>query len=160
MDELIPVTTYVPKSKLMDFQVKAAVWAAQETEPESSESVPTPGRYNDRWEADRRPDWSDDELELARFLHKKLNDRSVSGRALSFMAHHPDAPISGGALAVALGLTASADDVTGHRQVAGCWGHLGRYCESWRRPIPFRFSEEDGYWVTARTAAVLKEAGF
>ncbi|MDZ4825971.1 MAG: hypothetical protein SGJ13_05825 [Actinomycetota bacterium] len=160
MDELIPVTTYVPKSKLVAFQVKAAVWASQAEGTAPPDNELASSRYNDRWPADQRPDWSADESELAKFVHKKLHERSVSGRALSFMANHPDAPMLGRALAVELGLADDESDATGHQQIAGCWGHLGRYCEGWRHPIPFRFSEEDGYWVTAKTAQVLKSAGF
>jgi hypothetical protein len=76
------------------------------------------------------------------------------------MAHHPDTRFTGGELAVVLGLAKEVNDVSGHRKVAGCWGHLGRYCEERKRPIPFQFREPDGYWITERTANVLIEAGF
>jgi len=157
MEDLIPVTTFVPQSRVVDFQRQAAIWVAN---PDAPETVELTSRFNDRWQADRRPDWTADDLELAQFLHKKLWDRSVSGRALSWMAHHPNTPTPGGALAVELGLVADPTDVKGFRQIAGCWGHLGRYCEEWKRPIPFQFSDDKGYWITAATAEVLKKAGF
>jgi hypothetical protein len=158
MEDLIPVTTFVPQSRVLDFQRRAAAWVA-DPDPHL-EGDTQPARFNDRWEADRRPDWTTDETELAEFLHKKLWNRSVSGRALTFMTHHPDEPFTGGALAVELGLVTDPHEIKGFRQIAGCWGHLGRYCEERKRPIPFQFSDDKGYWITAATAEVLKKAGF
>jgi hypothetical protein len=158
VEDLIPVTTYVPASRVVDFQQKAALWVANvERRDDGTDGT---SRYNDRWDADQRPDWTTEDAEFAKFVHSKLANGSVSGRALAYMAHHPDAPLPGSTLAIALELDSDSDDVTGSRQIAGCWGHLGRYCEEWQRPLPFRWSEDKGYWVTTATGEVLKQAGF
>jgi hypothetical protein len=156
-EELVPVTTYVPRSRVAAFQLHVAQWVS--TDPEA---LPAPARSETgRPPSDQRPDWGADELEVARLLNKKLAVDSVARRALGYLADRPGSPMSPGALAVALDLATDEDDLTGRRQVAGCWGHVGRYCAAaGDTPLPFQWNEEHGYWVTQPTAEILKQAGF
>lgn len=146
--DLLPVTTFVPRRLVAAFQLMAAEWVAG---GERSEKVVV-----DRVATDKRPDWTADELELAAHIGKKLAVESVARRALLYLADHAGVRLQGGKLAVELGLSNDPHDLAGMRKVAGCWGHVGRYCVQAGKELPFQWNAEDGYWVTAGTAEVLR----